>query len=163
MSGKRFTIEDLDKLEKRGFGISFNNGTSTPKKEVKKKFKPVFNNLCTVIKIPYCLAGLNGSKGLMRAHFSEVKKQKEKLKTIISAQTKNRHLGLIRIEFSRFAHRLMDWDNHCASFKHVGDSLKDCGVIIDDNPKIVTQFVPYQFQIKMAEQEYMIIKITDVE
>ena len=57
----------------------------------------------------------------------------------------------------------MDWDNHCASFKHVGDSLKDCGVIIDDNPKIVTQFVPYQFQIKMAEQEYMIIKITDVE
>jgi hypothetical protein len=162
-SGKRFTIEDLERLQKKGFGINFNDGKTTIKKEAVKKVEPVFKNICTVIKIPYCLAGLNGSKGLMRAHFSEVKKQKEKLKSIIATQTKNKHLGFIRIEFSRFAHKLMDWDNHCASFKHIGDTLKDCGIIVDDNPKIVIQFIPYQFKIKMAEKEYMIVKITDVE
>ena len=159
----RFTIEDLNKLEKKGLGINFNNGASTPKKEVKKKIEPIFKNLCTVIKIPYCMPGLNGDKGLMRAHFHTVKKQKQELATIIASQTKNKHLGYVNIEFSRFAHRLMDWDNHCASFKHVGDSLKDCKVIIDDNPKIVKHFNPLQFQIKMAEEEYMIVKITDVQ
>lgn len=159
--GKRWTLEDM---YKKGLDVDIVGGKAKPKeKKVKKeKFVPVFQGLKTEITIPYCLPGLNGSDGLMRAHWSETKKAKDKLVNIISAQAKNAHLGHVTIEYKRYAHRLMDWDNHCSSFKHVGDSLKKCGIIIDDNPKIVVNFIPKQEQIKMTEKEYSTITIYDI-
>jgi len=56
----------------------------------------------------------------------------------------------------------MDWDNFSASFKHIGDALVDLGVIQDDKPSIVTQFLPQQIKSKRIDQKVVII-IEDVE
>jgi hypothetical protein len=55
----------------------------------------------------------------------------------------------------------MDWDNFAASFKHIGDSLVAAGVIIDDKPSIIIQFLPQQIKSKIKEQRVEII-ITDL-
>jgi hypothetical protein len=56
----------------------------------------------------------------------------------------------------------MDWDNFSASFKHIGDALVDLGVIVDDKPSIVTQFLPQQIKSKRVDQRVEVI-IEDVE
>ena len=37
--------------------------------------------------------------------------------------------------------------------KHLGDSLVNCGIIKDDNPKIIKEFIPIQIKVKKKEEE----------
>lgn len=153
-----WSLEDLQRKNRTATGDIVEVKKIAAKKP---KFEPIYQGLGTDIRIPFLLAGLNGDDGLIRAHWSETAKMKKKLCAIIKQQTQNKHLGYVKIKFTRYAHKLMDWDNHCASFKHLGDSLKDCGVIVDDNPKIVITFTPMQFQVKMNADEFMEVSITD--
>ena len=51
----------------------------------------------------------------------------------------------------------MDWDNFAASFKHLGDSLVNAGVIVDDKPAIIVKFTPIQIKSKIKDQRVEII------
>ena len=115
----------------------------------------------SVLTIDGLIAGLNGSKGLMRSHWSNTKKQKEIFQSIIAGHLKDnkmrKHIGEVSIEYIGYKTRFMDWDNFCASFKHIGDSLVKMGIIVDDSPKIVTQFIPSQIKVPQIGQKVVVI------
>lgn len=117
--------------------------------------------LASVLTIDGIVAGLNGDKGLMRSHWSKIKKQKLLYQQIIQQHLQEnkvrKHEGQVSIEYIGYKSRLMDWDNFCSSFKHLGDSLVKMKIISDDNPKIVTQFIPSQIKSTQAEQKVVII------
>lgn len=113
--------------------------------------------------IPYLTPGLNGSDGLLRQHFRFRKLAKTKLVVLLLSQRTpgNDPLkGPLRVEYIRFCHQLMDWDNVGASFKNIGDALTNAGIIIDDNPKVVRDLVNVQKQIPKKEKERIVIRIT---
>jgi Holliday junction resolvase RusA-like endonuclease len=116
----------------------------------------------TVIQIDGVVNGLNGKNGLIREHFHQAKKTREKYKFIIMSQTRNRHRGKVCVEYIGYKIRLMDWDNFSASFKHIGDALVKSGVIKDDNPKIIVQFLPEQIKVSKRIEQKVIIKIKDI-
>ena len=115
----------------------------------------------SVLVIDGLIAGLNGSKGLMRSHWSNTKKQKELYQTIILQHLKEgkvrNHIGEVTVEYIGYKNRFMDWDNFCSSFKHIGDALVKMKIIADDSPRIVTQFIPNQIKVKQIEQKVVII------
>lgn len=115
----------------------------------------------SVLVIDGLVAGLNGSKGLMRSHWSNTKKQKELYQTIISQHLREnkmkQHLGEVTIEYIGYKNRFMDWDNFCSSFKHIGDALVKMKIISDDSPRIVTKFIPSQIKVKQIDQKVVII------
>lgn len=117
--------------------------------------------LASVITIPGIVAGLNGSKGLMRSHWTTIKKQKELYCKIITDHFREnkarKHPGEVTVEYIGYKSILMDWDNFVSSFKHIGDGLRDMGVIVDDKPSIITQFIPAQIKCKRADQKVVII------
>lgn len=115
----------------------------------------------TRIVINELIPGLNGSDGLMQEHYRNAIKRKERYTWLVKEQTKNKHLGAVRIEYIGYKSSLMDWDNFSASFKHLGDSLVECGVITDDKPEIVQIFQPKQIKCKRIEQRVEIV-ITDL-
>lgn len=119
----------------------------------------------SVLVINGLVAGLNGSQGLMRGHWAKIKKQKEVYQTIISQHLREnkikQHLGEVTIEYIGYKSRFMDWDNFCASFKHIGDSLVKCKIIADDSPKIITKFIPSQIKVPQIDQKVIVI-IKDV-
>jgi hypothetical protein len=115
----------------------------------------------SVLVIEGLIAGLNGSKGLMRSHWTGIKKQKTLYQQIIqqhfSENKIRKHTGEVSVEYIGYKSSFMDWDNFCASFKHVGDSLVKMKIIKDDSPKIITQFIPSQIKCSRAEQKVIII------
>lgn len=119
----------------------------------------------SIIEIPGIIPGLNGGDGLMRAHWSTIEKQKTRYCNIIlfylSEKKAQKHPGPVSIEYVGYKSLLMDWDNFCASFKHLGDSLVKMKIITNDSPEIVQNFLPKQIKCKREEQK-VIIKITDI-
>jgi hypothetical protein len=117
--------------------------------------------LASVLTIPGLIAGLNGDKGLMRAHWSHVKKQKEFYCKIIQGHLREnkvrKHLGEVTVEYIGYKSSFMDWDNFCSSFKHIGDSLVEMKIIMEDKPKIITQFIPSQIKCKREDQKVVVI------
>lgn len=115
----------------------------------------------SIITIHGIINGLNGSKGLMRGHWSSTKKAKERYCSIIRSHIDNgrakKHTGQVYIRYVGHKSSLMDWDNFCASFKHIGDSLVETGIIQEDNPKIVVKFIPEQIKCKRENQKVVII------
>ena len=116
----------------------------------------------TVITIKGIVPGLNGKHGLIREHFRNAKKRKNLYTILCREQNPNKHPGKVIIHYIGYKSILMDWDNFSASFKHIGDALTDLGVIVDDKPSIVVQFLPEQIKCKRIEQRVEII-IEDVE
>lgn len=113
------------------------------------------------LTIPGIVAGLNGSKGLMRGHWSNTKKQKDLycqiIKDELTAGKLRRHEGKVKVTYIGYKSALMDWDNFCASFKHIGDSLVKQKIIKEDNPKIVVEFIPKQMKCKRIDQKVIVI------
>lgn len=107
------------------------------------------------------VAGLNGNKGLMRSHWSVIKKQKDLYRSIIREQLRvgkvRRHEGAVMITYIGYKSNLMDWDNFCSSFKHIGDSLVKEKIIVEDNPKIIQVFTPKQIKCKRVDQKVIVI------
>lgn len=97
---------------------------------------------------------------MLKQHFSAVTKRRDQLQWLIREQgTQIKFVGPVKIRYIRHAVKLQDWDNHCISFKQAGDALIRCGVIEDDNPKIVREFQPEQYRVKHFEEQKIIIKI----
>ena len=115
--------------------------------------------MVSIFEIKEKVPGLNGSDGLIREHFHAAKKRKQHYIDLIESQKQCEHKAPVTITFTRFACRLMDWDNHCASFKHLGDSLVACGVITDDKPSVVQNFIPLQIKVNKKCDELIRIRI----
>ncbi len=120
----------------------------------------------SILTIDGIISGLNGDKGLMRAHWSETKRMKNIYAEIIRIDILNKkvhsHPGKVKIRYIGYKSHLMDWDNFCSSFKHIGDALVEARVIVDDKPSIVIQFLPEQIKCKRVDQKVIII-IEDTE
>lgn len=99
---------------------------------------------------------------LLREHFGARKRRGEQICWLIKEQTKAKHTGRVSIRYMRFACQLQDWDNHCASFKDVGDALVDCKVITDDSPKVVVNFSPTQEKVNTRAEEKIVVIIEDI-
>jgi len=105
------------------------------------------------IRLPYLTPGLNGPDGLMRQHFRDAARIKDRLTWEIRAQKSGPTIGYpVRVVYTRYTATLMDWDNACASFKHIGDALTAAGILADDNPKIIAEFLPRQIKCRRTEQ-----------
>ena len=114
------------------------------------------------IRLSYLTPGLNGSAGLIRQHFRNAAKLKERLIWDVKSQRRGPTISQpVRVTYTRYTASLMDWDNACASFKHIGDALTAAGVLADDSPKIIAEFLPRQVKCKRDEQrtEILIEKI----
>ncbi len=110
------------------------------------------------ITLPYLTPGLNGPDGLMRQHHRQAAALKKRLAWEIRAQRIYPTITEpVRVTYIRHTARLMDWDNACASFKHIGDALIDAGVIADDSPAIIAEFIPRQIKTNKAAQRTEII------
>lgn len=92
-----------------------------------------------VFELPIALPGLNGSKGLMRQHWTSAAKMKEWLLHKVLEADLWCHKGQVKITYTRVAKKKMDWDNCMSSFKHVCDALVKAGVIEDDSPKLIPE------------------------
>ena len=77
----------------------------------------------TRIVISERVPGLNGDDGLIREHYRPAKIRKDRYHIMCLSQRNIRHKGRVTVHFIRHTIELMDWDNMCASFKHIGDSL----------------------------------------
>lgn len=93
----------------------------------------------TTYTFDFALPGLNGSKGLIRSHFSAKKKLKEKIQWLIIEQGVVHHKGKVKVTYRRWSWQEMDDDNFHASSKLAVDALVKCGVIEDDKPKIIAE------------------------
>jgi hypothetical protein len=115
------------------------------------------------IKLPYLMPGLNGPEGLMRQHYRDAAKKRESLTWEIRGQKVGQTIyDPIRVTYIRHSEKLMDWDNACASFKYIGDAMIEAGIIGDDSPKVIAEFIPRQVKCKRDQQytEIIIEKIT---
>lgn len=118
--------------------------------------------MITKIVFNEIIPGLNGSDGLIREHFHSAYKRKDHYALLIMSQTRHQHPGPVRIDYIRYTLVLMDWDNMCASFKHLGDGLKNTKVIKDDKPSIVKKFYPRQVKVKHRKNQKTVIIIEDL-
>lgn len=88
---------------------------------------------------------------LLREHFTKRTKRLETIMWLIKEQKCPTYPGTVKITYVRYHTHLQDWDNHCASFKIIGDALVKLGIIKDDKPTIVVKFVPEQERVKKKE------------
>jgi hypothetical protein len=91
--------------------------------------------------------GLNGSKGLMRMHWTARKRLATKIQLLIrSAGVPPSFKERVRVTYGRsFRAEPMDEDNLVASFKLVGDALVRLGILEGDSQEHL-ELVPKQVQ-----------------
>jgi len=119
------------------------------------------------LEIHGVVAGLNGANGLMNAHWATIKKVKTLYRTIIRQHLMEgkvrKHEGSVKVRYIGYKVNFMDWDNFCSSFKHIGDSLVKEGIISDDNPKVIIEFLPQQIKCKNHTFQKSVVIIEDVQ
>ena len=102
-----------------------------------------------------------GINKLLRMHWAVRKKEYKKFLANIENQNpeirKQQFTDPVSIEYIRKSVRYMDWDNAAGSFKLIGDSLVELGVIIDDSPKYIPEFLVKQEKVKRDEQGFTVI------
>lgn len=116
----------------------------------------------TTINIEGLMDGLNGPEGLIRQHWTKRQGKKKKYKLLIKQQTKNKHLGPVKVTYRTYTNRFKDWDNYGASFKLLGDALVDNKVIVDDSPKYIAIFEPLQIKVGTRKEQRIEIVIEDI-
>lgn len=112
-----------------------------------------------VLRLDILPAGLNGSDGLIRQNYHSAKKVKEKYRLLVRSLKIEPIRGKVRIEYIRYSNRMMDWDNAAASFKHIGDALVLEGILDDDSPRVIAEFIPRQVLCKEHYIEIIITKL----
>ena len=117
--------------------------------------------MITKIVLTERVPGLNGDDGLIRENYHAAKKRKTKLKILMLEQTGNRHKGKVEVTYTRYAVQLMDWDNHGASFKHIGDALQSAKIIKEDKPSVLVDFNPRQVKVQTRKEQRIEIIIKD--
>lgn len=104
--------------------------------------------------------GMNGKDGLLREHWSKRKKRKDMIKRELLAQVvgQPKFKDKVRVQFTNYcSSHPMDWDNFCASFKLIGDSLTDLRIIKDDSPLIIVEFLPKQVKSERKDERIEIL------
>lgn len=103
--------------------------------------------------------GLNGQDGLKRMHYQKYRKVRTRFQWHLKRQKPVPMTGTtVSITFVRYEVQPMDWDNHAASFKVIGDALVREGIIDDDSPDVILDFNLEKKKIsKLAEQKCEII------
>ena len=164
-----WTIHDLNK---KGFnrdeGGNFTKGVRPDKPKVKTSPKEVFpvnraspDSLQIVImqKLP----GLNGSEGLIRENRFLRKKRKDEIKAEILRQELTKFPGIVRLTLERRAVKLMDWENFIATMKLPNDIFVELGIIKDDNPAVIVEFIPLQKRVGSRAEECTIFLIENLD
>lgn len=117
-----------------------------------------------ILTFNFLMPGLNGSDGLLREHWSKRKTRKDKLILMLKSVIKDRpKYKDVVVTYERHSCRAMDWDNHCASFKIIGDAMVEAGILLDDSPTIIKEFIPKWFKVdkKNLEKTVVILNIKD--
>lgn len=108
-----------------------------------------------IYKLPYVVPGLNGPDGLIREHWSKAERRKKTLYYDLLSQKSPNKLPKTKcfIIFVTYRVTLMDWDNCVASFKHIGDAMKQANIIKDDAPNVVEYMFPVQKKVGSRKEE----------
>ena len=112
--------------------------------------------------IPMLAPSLNGSKGLMRMHWANYRKIKDKWTLLIRTQA-NLERGFKQIEecevviFRHYATHPLDLDNLFAASKIPLDALRHSGVLSEDDPSVVKSLECKKYKVaKKADQKTVI-------
>ena len=104
-----------------------------------------------------------GINTLLRMHWAvRKKKQKEFQAHVVehcSWYSNFEYTEPVRIIYTRKSIRTMDWDNAAGSFKLLGDIIVDHGILPDDNPSIIQEFLPRQEKVKKRIEQGFTIYI----
>ena len=101
-----------------------------------------------------------GINKLLRMHWAVRKKlQNNLVAELQSAYSCDLIEGPVSVEYTRRSVRLMDWDNAAGSFKLIGDALVKCGILEDDNPKIIKEFKVEQERVRKRDEQGFTVKI----
>jgi Holliday junction resolvase RusA-like endonuclease len=95
-------------------------------------------------------------------HFQVYRKLRDKWVWLIASKTRQKIKGKVTIAYTRSSVVAPDWDNISASFKPIGDALVTNGVIEDDNPNVVVEFIPKWRKAKNNNDLKTIIEITPI-
>ncbi len=109
--------------------------------------------------------GLNGEDGLMRAHWAEYRVMRDTWVWLMRAVIKDWDGVMIprcRITWTLRVIHLRDWDNACASFKVVGDALQTLGIIKDDSPQVILEFIPKQERTVHYDEQGCMVEIEPI-
>lgn len=119
------------------------------------------------ITLPFLTPGMNGPEGLIREQFNSRGKRLDAITMLLKAARPRGFeaiSGPIEVVYIRYSTRLMDWDNACASFKHIGDALQHAKYLTDDSPKVIEEFTPMQFKTKAGnEKTVVLLRVIDPE
>ena len=104
-----------------------------------------------------------GINTLIRMHWA-VRKQKQKefqahVVEECSWYTDFKYTEPVKVVYTRKSIRTMDWDNAAGSFKLLGDIIVDLGILPDDNPSIIHEFLPRQEKVKKRIEQGFTIYI----
>jgi hypothetical protein len=113
------------------------------------------------IEIDDTAPGLNGSQGLIRMHYHNRTKLKNKWILLIRSKTLDKFKGKVTIDYYRSSVIAPDADNLSASFKFIGDALVANGVIEDDSMDVVTRFTAHWLKAKNNSDKRTVIVISD--
>ena len=101
-----------------------------------------------------------GINKLLRMHWAVRKKLQNNLVDDIKENYECSLIeGPVHILYTRRSVRLMDWDNAAGSFKLIGDALVKCGILEDDNPKIIKEFIVEQERVRKRDEQGFTVKI----
>ena len=104
-----------------------------------------------------------GINTLIRMHWAvRKKKQKEFQAHVVeecSWYTYFKYTEPVKVVYTRKSIRTMDWDNAAGSFKLLGDIIVDLGILPDDNPSIIHEFLPRQEKVKKRIEQGFTIYI----
>jgi len=117
----------------------------------------------SIFKLTCKVPGLNGDDGLIREHYRSAIARKDMYYILLLSQKQPKLKGSVKVIYTRYTTSLMDWDNHCASFKYLGDSLVKIGIIEDDNPNVIKEFIPKQVKVKTKKEEMITIEIKEFD
>ena len=118
--------------------------------------------MITTITFVGKVAGLNGSGGLQRLHWSKKKKLATGYDWVVRASTTYRHSGPVHFELVRYSTgREMDYDNLVSTGKLPVDSIVRAKVIADDTPAVIVSRKYSQVRVKTAAEQRTVIILTD--
>ena len=140
-NGKEITLE---------LPLRVNNGTTRKGKVRKLHLAPSLNKI------------INLSKNY-RVWATYKKTAEDRIKMEISRQTTEKFDKPVAVTFQRYCVRPLDWDNMGSSFKFIGDSIVELGIIKDDDIKHIVKYFPEQYKVAHYDDEKIIIKIFEWE
>jgi len=105
-------------------------------------------NDCT-ITIAGLIPGLNQ---LLREHFTVRKRRQTAMMIRLTKLHPPIFDGPVKIIMTGHCTNLSDWDNFCSKAKLIFDSLVEMGVLKEDNPSVITGFIPKQVKARRKDQ-----------